>query len=280
MVAVALSIASSLVYGVSDFLGGLKSRTLPLLSVLIVSQGSALVALALTLGVLYEAPPDGRYIVYGLLAGLSEAVGLAALYRGLAVGVMSIVAPVAAIAPVVPVAAAAALGELPEASQGAGIALALAGVAIISWRRGAEPAHDVGPSVLYGLLTAVGFGGFLVAMDAASEGSVLWALVTARLASVVAFAAVFVAVRPALGVRRAELPVLATIGLLIIAADALFATASTEGLLSVVAVLSSLYPVVTMVLARIYLHERIERHQQFGIATTLCGVVVISALSA
>jgi drug/metabolite transporter (DMT)-like permease len=280
VLAVALSIASSLVYGASDFLGGLKSRTLPLLSVLIVSQGSALIALLLVVGVLFEAPPDGRYLLYGVLAGLSEAVGLAALYRGLAVGVMSIVAPVAATAPVVPVVAAAVLGELPEAAQGVGIALAVTGVGIISISRGSEAAHEVGPSVMYGLLTAAGFGGFLVAMDAASEGSVLWALLTARLAAVGAFAAVYLAVRPALGVPRSELPVLATIGLLIIAADALFATASTEGLLSVVAVLSSLYPVVTMALARIYLHERILRHQQVGIATTLTGVVVISALSA
>jgi drug/metabolite transporter (DMT)-like permease len=280
VLAVALSVASSLVYGVSDFIGGLKTRSLPLLSVLIVSQGAALIALALAFGVLYEAPPDGRYLLYGVLAGLSEAVGLAALYRGLAVGVMSIVAPVAAIAPVVPVVAAVALGELPETAQGAGIALAVAGVAIISISRGSDPEREAGPSVLYGLLTAAGFGGFLVGMDAASEGSVLWALVMARTASVVAFAAVFLAVRPALGVRRDELPVLALVGLLIIAADALFAVASTEGLISVVAVLSSLYPVVTMALARIYLHERIERHQQLGIATTLTGVVVISALSA
>jgi drug/metabolite transporter (DMT)-like permease len=130
---------------------------------------------------------------------------------------MSIVAPVAATAPAVPVIAAIALGELPEPLQCAGIAVALAGVAIISLQpAGGESPRDIGPSVLYGALTALGFGSFLVAMDAASEGSVEWALLVARLAAVTAFAAVFLARRPALGVRPAELPVLALIGALII----------------------------------------------------------------
>jgi drug/metabolite transporter (DMT)-like permease len=204
---------------------------------------------------------------------------VAALYRGLAVGTMSIVAPIAATAPVVPVVAAVALGELPSALQGAGILLAVAGVAIISYS-GSERSGsgDAGPSVVFGVLTALGFGGFLVAMDAASEGGVPWALLTARVVSVSAFAAVFVIRRRPLGVRASELPVLALIGSLIVVADGLYAVASTEGLLSVVAVLSSLYPVVTIALARVYLNERVEGLQQVGVAVALGGVVVISAL--
>jgi drug/metabolite transporter (DMT)-like permease len=278
VLAIGLALGSSLVYGVSDFLGGLKSRTTPLLSVLLVSQGAALLMLVVIVAASGEGPPEGEFLLYALLAGLAEAVGVAALYRGLAVGTMSIVAPVAATAPAVPVIAAIALGELPEPLQGAGIALALAGVAIISLQPagGASPG-DIGPSVLYGALTALGFGSFLVAMDAASEGSVEWALLVARLAAVTAFATVFLARRPALGVRPAELPVLALIGALIIGADAMFAVASTEGLLSVVAVLSSIYPVVTIVLARIYLRERIARRQQAGATAALAGAIAISA---
>jgi drug/metabolite transporter (DMT)-like permease len=132
MLAIALALGSSLVYGVSDFLGGLKSRSTPLLSVLLVSQGAALLMLAVIVAASGEGPPGGEHLLYAVLAGLAEAVGVAALYRGLAVGTMSIVAPVAATAPAVPVVAAIALGELPEPLQGAGIAVALAGVAIIS----------------------------------------------------------------------------------------------------------------------------------------------------
>ena len=221
MLPVALSICSSLVYGVSDFLGGLKSRSLPLLSVLLVSQGAALVFLVAAAAVSGTGPPASNYVLYGVLAGLCEAVGLAALYRGLAVGTMSLVAPLAATAPLFPVVAAFALGEAPAPIQTVGIALALAGIAVISLEPGAERTPDLGRSVGLGMLTAAGFGGFLVAMDAASEGGVLWALLLARLTAVLAYGAAFAVVRPALGLRREELPVLVLIGLLIICADTL-----------------------------------------------------------
>jgi drug/metabolite transporter (DMT)-like permease len=298
VLAIVLALGSSLVYGVSDFLGGLKSKSLPLLWVLLISQGSALVVLALLVLVSGEGPPSGEFLAYAVLAGLSEAVGVAALYRGLATGMMSIVAPVAATAPVVPVIVAIFLGELPAPIQGAGIVLALAGIAVISWgtspeeqppvrcppgevptasRGGFRVSPEVARSILFGLLTALGFGGFLVGMDAASEASVPWALFFARLASVAAFATAYVVTRPPLAVPRAELPVLALIGLLIIGADSLYAVASTEGLLSVVVVLSSLYPAVTIALARVYLRERLERLQQVGVAAALCGAVAIAA---
>jgi drug/metabolite transporter (DMT)-like permease len=298
VLAIALALGSSLVYGVSDFLGGLKSRSLPLLWVLLISQGSALVVLALVVLVSGEGPPSGSYLGYAVLAGIAEAVGVAALYRGLAVGVMSIVAPVAAIAPVVPVITALFLGEEPDPIQGAGIVLALIGIAVISCgtrpdeappvrcppgevreRRAGrlEVSPQVATSILFGLLTALGFGGFLVGMDAASEGSVPWALFVARLTSVAAFATAYLATRPPLAVARAELPVLVLIGLLIIGADSLYAVASTEGLLSVVVVLSSLYPAVTIALARVYLNERLQRLQQVGVVAALAGAIAIAA---
>jgi drug/metabolite transporter (DMT)-like permease len=298
VLAIVLALGSSLLYGVSDFLGGLKSKSLPLLWVLLISQGSAFVVLVLVVLVWGEGPPSGEFLAYAALAGLSEAVGVAALYRGLAVGVMSIVAPVAATAPVVPVVVAIFIGELPTPIQGAGIVLALGGIAAISWgtspeeqplvrcppgevpaagRGGLRVSPKVGTSILLGLLTALGFGGFLVGMDAASEGSVTWALFFARLASVATFATAYVITRPPLTVRRAELPVLVLIGLLVIGADSLYAVATTEGLLSVVVVLSSLYPAVTIALARAYLDERLERLQQVGVVAALCGAVAIAA---
>ncbi len=279
MLAVALALGSSLVYGVSDFLGGLKSRSLPLLSVLLVSQGAALGLLVAATLVAGEPPPAGEYLLYGVLAGLFEAIGLAALYRGLAVGVMSIVAPVAAIAPLFPVLAAIALGEAPAPLQAVGIAVALGGVALISFEPREAGSPAVGRSVVFGLLTAAGFGGFLVTMDAASEGSVLWALLVARLTAVAAYGAVFMALRRRLGVGREALPPLVLIGVLIVVADSLYAIASTKGLLSVVAVLSSLYPLVTIALARLYLHERLRPPQRLGVAAALLGAVAISAAS-
>jgi drug/metabolite transporter (DMT)-like permease len=130
---------------------------------------------------------------------------------------------------------------------------------------------------MFGVLTALGFGGFPAAMEAASEGGVAWALLMARLTTVTLFAGVHLARREALQILPGEVALLALIGVLIIGADAMYAVASTEGLLSVVAVLSSLYPVVTIALARLYLNERLSRAQQLGVAAALSGAVAIAA---
>lgn len=278
MAAVALALGASLVYGVSDFLGGLKSRSTPLLTVLLVSQGSALALLAGYVLARGEGVPDGEFLAYAAIAGVAEAIGIAALYRGLAVGVMSVVAPVASTAPVVPIIAGIALGELPGALQWAGIALAVAGIVIASCAPPGEgsSAAAVRSGLIFGLLSALGFGAFYVALDAASEGDIPWALAVARLTAVALFVAAFVATRFRARARAADLPVLVAIGVLIIAADSLYAASSTKGLLGVVAVLSTLYPVVTIALARFFLGERLDRFQQVGIVAVLGGVIAIS----
>ena len=114
-------------------------------------------------------------------------------------------------------------------------------------------------------------------MDAASEGEIPWARMVARLTAVAAFVAAIVVTRHPVAARRADVPVIALIGVLVIAADAMYATASTHGLLSVVAVLSTLYPIVTIALARAFLGEHVERRQWLGIGLCMCGIVAISA---
>jgi drug/metabolite transporter (DMT)-like permease len=259
---VVLALASSLAYGISDFLGGLTSRSAALLSVLMVSQGTALILLSVIVISRGDRPPGGAFLLYAAFAGLSEAVGVAALYRGLAVGVMSVVAPVGATAPVVPVVVGIILGEIPTPIQGVGIVLAVTGIALTSLGR---PSGEIAAggvlasSVFFGLLSALGFGGFFVFMDVASEGDVPWALLVARLTAVSAFVAAMLLRRAPLAVRGVQIASIASIGALIVGADSMYAISSTLGLLSVVAVLSSLYPIVTVVLARVYLRERIER---------------------
>ncbi len=277
MLAVVLSLGASLGWGAADFIGGIKSRKLSLLTVLLVSQAVSLLLLASYVAVRAEGPPGGEFLLYAALAGVAEAAAIAALYRGLAVATMSVVAPVSATAPVVPVVAGLALGESLAGLQVAGIVLVVAGLIGTSM----EPAESRGPtsaamSIAYGLVAAVGFGGFYVALDAASEADVAWALVGARVVAVSLFAAAFLVRRPGLG-GRAELPALAAIGVIIVFADAFYAVATTEGLLAVVAVLSSLFPIVTIVLARIYLDERLGRAQQVGVAIALAGVLALSA---
>mgnify|MGYP001251317466 CR=1 FL=1 len=280
MPAVLLALLSSLSYGVSDYLGGLKSRLLPVVTVLLVSHTAALIGIAATLAIAVGEIPDSRFLIYGMLAGVAEAVGLAALYQGLAVGKMSIVAAVAATAPVVPVAASVVTGDMPAALQWLGIAVAIGGISLLALGSAREDdPHALsrpGVSIAYGLLTALGLGFFLLAMDRSAEGSVQWALIAARTTTVGLFAFAFLLLRPEGELKLTDWGWLAVIGLLILVADSFYAVASVKGVLSVVAVLSSLYPVVTILLARFHLGEHLSRRQIAGIAIVLVGAAALS----
>ena len=278
MVAVALGLAASVSWGLADFIGGTKSRALDLLAVLVVSQGVALVLLAVAVAIRAEGPPGAEPLLYAAGAGAAGVAGLAALYRGLAVGAMAVVAPIAALGAGIPVVVGVATGDRPGAVQAAGILLALAGVALAA-REDAPEGGGARLAVGAGLAAgaAVGIGLFLVGMDAAGDEDVLWALAAARLTSVVLLGAAVLATRPDVGAVRPHLGAVAAIGMLDLAANALFTVAATEGLVSVASVCSSLYPVVTIVLAASLLGERVRRVQGLGVVLVMLGVVGIAA---
>lgn len=273
-----LALGASISWGLGDFLGGLRTRRLPLLTVLVVSQAAGVLSIALVVGVRGQGPPDARQLAYAALAGVAGAGGLAALYRGLAVGAMSVVAPLAATAAVVPIAAGLLTGERPSAAQGAGIALALVGVIMAAREPSGEGARsELATGVGLALVAALCFGFLLVALDAASEGDALWATLAMRVTSFTLLGAVALAARPSLALGERDLAALLLVGLLDTAGNALFALASTESLLSVASVLAQLYPVVTVLLARLVLAERIARIQAAGVVAALAGVALITA---
>lgn len=277
MLAVALGLAASLSWGFSDFLGGLKSRTLDLLTVLLLSQGAGLVLIAVVVVVRGQPVPDGEHVFYACLSGLAGAAGLAAFYRGLAVGAMAVVAPISGTAAAIPVAFGLIAGERPGPLQAVGIVLAIAGVALASRELpedGGRPRLAAGAGLA--LVSALGFGSFFVSMDAASGPDLFWAILFNRITSLSALGLAALVVRPRLSLARSDLRALLLIGALDISANGLFAAASTEGLVSLVAVLASLYPIVTIALARFALGERVRRIQQVGVATALVGVALIS----
>lgn len=279
MLAIALALGASLAWGTSDFLGGVKSRSIPLLSVLLISQTTALALLAAMVALRGASLPEASSLGLAAVAGLGETVGIAALYRGLAVGKVSLVAPVAAIAPVVPLMAGLATGQIPGAPQFTGLALVIIGLVVTSRRPsgGENTGFETLPSIVYGLLAAFGFGTFFVAMHQASESDVGWALLTARLTAVTVILSIIILKRHRVAAPKTGLPAIAAIGSLIVAADSLYATASTLGLASIAAVLGSLHTIVTIALARIFLDEQLHRIQQIGITTSLIGVLAISA---
>lgn len=279
MLALLLALAAALGWGTSDFLGGLKSRSNGVLSVMVVSQVTAFVLLGAVAVVRWTPPPGGPALGFASLAGVAELVALGALYRGLSAGDMSIVAPVAAAGPVVPVLADLARGASPRPVQLLGIGVALLGLVILSVEaRGTEAAGSraVAPSIGYGLAAAVGFGMFFVAMDQASESDVGWALLTARSTAVAIIVLTCAVVRHRVRVARHDLPAVVAVGALIVLADASYATATTSGLVSIVAILGSLHTIVTVALAAVVLRERIGRTRWVGIGTALTGAVTIA----
>lgn len=279
MLAVVLALGAAVGWGTADFLGGLKSRSMAMLTVLFVSQAVALVLLVAVLISAGKAAPEARFVLYAIVAGLAEGLGVAALYRGLSVGTMSIVAPVSAIAPAVPLAAGLLLGEVPAPLQGAGLVLIVVGVILTARQRpeASEASEKLVSSILYGLLSALGFGVFFVALGAASEGGVPWALFVARFSAVAALAFFVVMSRSKPAVHRADLPLLIAMGVLIVASDGMYAIATTRGLLSVVAVIGALHTVVTVALARICLREEVAGMQRLGVVLCFCGVLIVSA---
>jgi len=272
-----LALAASLSWGVGDFIGGFKTRQLGTFAVLFVSQPPTLVLIAAV--VILRGVPlrPGPWIAAGVLAGLIGLVGLAAVYRGMAIGVVSVVSTIAATGPVVPVLVGLTLGERPGGLQLAGMALALGGVAMLAFdRRPAQPGRRLVPGAGLALLAALAFGVFLVAIRFASRPDAVWGVLATRAGSVSALLLLGVAFRSRIKLRLPDLPALFAVGVLDVGADVFFAFATTVGLLSVVSILSSLYPVATVVLARLVLDERMARLQQLGIGLALAGVVLIS----
>ena len=279
MLAVVLAFSSSICWGLADFLGGLLSRSRPLVAVLLVAQVSAV-----AIGVVFvvasgDGFPDLGPAAVATAAGVAGCAALAAFYRGLAIGTMSIVAPVSATGAAVPVLVGLASGERPGAIQIAGILVAMAGI-ILAAREpaGDAPTPDMRLSLGLAGLAALGFGSFFVLLDIATEeGGAAWSLLLVRVGEVALLASLALVRRPAMPRSLPAAAPLLAVGALDFTATALFALATQEGLLSVVAVVGSLYPAVTVVLARVVLSERVARSQELGVVLTLAGVVAISA---
>jgi len=272
--AAALALAAAASWGVGDFFGGLKSRSLNPVAILIVAQPIGLTLLAIWVAVRGQGPP-GSSVLWACLAAVLGTTGLIAFYKGMAAGALSIVAPIAGAGAAIPVIWGLAHGDHPSGYQELGFAAALIGVVLASFERRPEAAR-LAAGVGWAVIAMVAFGAYYIPMHEASHGDFLWAAFVFRLTSTTLIAAAWLVLRPP-SARRADLPVLASIGILDTGGNVFFAAASAKGLVSVVSILASLYPVVTVLLARAVLHERVHRSQELGIALALAGIVLISA---
>lgn len=278
--AAVLALLSSLLWGSADFLGGSVSRRHRAALVVGVSQAVGLLAVLVVAGVAGAFGDDTGYVPWAMLSGIAGVVGLVSFYAALAAGTMGVVSPIAALGVVVPVLVGLARGERPGTLQVVGIVVAIAGVVLasgpeLSGRAGARP-------LLLAGVAAVGFGFALLAIAEGSRSSTVMTLVTMRTTSVTLLvAALLVALgrgfpRADLRLGRADLLLVALVGVGDVSANLTFGLASTRGLVSVVAVLGSLYPVVTVLLARVLHGERLGTAQTVGVAGALGGVALIA----
>jgi len=274
LAATALGLLSAISWGGGDFCGGLASKRSPVLGVILVGYLTGVPLFALAALLRGEAAPGGAVLAWSMAAGLSGTIGLAALYRGLAIGRMALVAPVSAVlAAAIPVVFGALTEGPPPALKVAGIALALAGIWLVA-RSGASGADRAG--LLLALAAGAGFGAFFVLIHLGGREGTFWPLVAARTtAAALVLAAALLGGRPWRPVRR-DLPLIALSGVLDAGGNAFFLLASQAGRLDAAAVLSSMYPAGTILLAALLLRERVSRPQGLGIAALLAATVLIA----
>lgn len=271
-----LALCASVLWGSSDFLGGTTSRRLPATAVVWSSQAFALVGL-LVVTAATESFRTGSYVGWGIAAAAVGVVGLVSFYAALAGGTMGVVAPIAALGVVVPVVIGVAQGDRPSAVQGIGVAVAIVGVVLASGPEVRAASLGTLRPLALAAVAAVGFGLVFVFIAHGARTSTLMTLLTMRAASITVLAPVVLGRGEARAIGRGDLPVLAAVGAGDVTANACMAIATRHGLLSLVAVLSSLYPAVTVLLARGVHNERLGRLQTLGVSGALAGVVLIAS---
>lgn len=276
--AIIWGLLAAVTYGTADFLGGYATKRSGVFSVVVISQlfGSLLIVLALPF---FWSGYDADSFLWGMASGVAGGLGVTFFYAALAKGRMSQVAPITAVeAACVPVIFGLVAGERPGPGPLLGIVLALLAVALVSsGAPGLEPrSPDDRKGLGLALGAGLGFGLFFVLLSQAGDSSGIWPLVGARVASVSSVLMVALLARKSLRPEPGSLKVIAGAGLFDVAANIAYLLASRIGLLSLVAVVTSMYPAMTVLLARLILQERMHRLQVVGVVVAALAVVLIA----
>ena len=267
---------AALSYGLADFIGGLVSKRTSVFAVVLWSQvaGTLLIAVALPL---FEGDYSTTAVLWGAASGVTGGIGVLFLYRGLATGRMSVVAPLTAVeAATIPVLFGFAIGERPSALALVGVIVALAAVYLVS-SSPVIPEED-GPTasgIPQALAAGAAFGAFFILLDQAGDGSGMWPLVGARGASITTSVVGGLLLHGSLRAERSAMPGIVAAGALDVIANIFYLLATRRGLLALAAVLTSLYPATTVVCARVVLKEIVHRRQMVGLALVFASIGLI-----
>ncbi len=283
--AILLGLAAAVTYGAADFLGGLATRTTKVLSVVFISQALGSVVLVAIFPFFAEVPVTTRALAWGAASGLAGAAGIALFYQALALAKMGVIAPITAVeAASVPVLFGLVSGERPSPLAMGGVLLALVAVGLVSSSAGSGETHEVtddgrgwrGSGLAHALGAGLGFGAFFILLDRAGDDAGLWPLVGARVSSLIVIGLALLVSRKWERPNPRSMSLIVGAGVLDVAANLFYLLGTQAGLLSVVAVLTSMYPATTVLLARVALAERLGRSQRLGLAVAAAGVVAIA----
>ncbi|MGE5800857.1 MAG: EamA family transporter [Gemmatimonadota bacterium] len=277
MTAYIMALAAAMLYGAADFAGGLSTKRAGTTAVVVVSQASGFLLLALALPLFPAASPTRADLLWGVVAGFSGGIGVALLYRGLAIGTMAVVAPTTAVCAVaIPVMASIALGERPSPWVLNGIVLGIIAIVLVSRPAAKSDRGGAGAVVIATALgSGVAIGCFLLALARTRADAGMWPLLVARSVSVSSFTAVAIVTRQTLRMPAPVLALTLAAGVGDILANALYMVAARIGPVSGVVTLSSLYPASTVILAWLVLGERLAPWQRVGVAFALIAIALI-----
>lgn len=280
-----LALGAAGFYGAADFLGGMVARRASTLAAVVATQGAGLLLLLLGTPLMLGADVQPSDVAYGALAGCTGSIGVALLYRGLAIGPMSVVAPITAVcAVVVPLMVGTAQGERMSMLAAAGVALAVTAVVLLGQTdpppeptstRTRRTTETIGKAVRIALASGIAIGFFFVALGRTKSGAGMWPLAVSRSVSVTLFLVAALLTRKPWRVPAVALPAAVGCGALDMVANGLYLIAVRQGQLGLVATLASLYPASTVILARLVLGERLGRAQLMGVATAVAAIVLI-----
>jgi drug/metabolite transporter (DMT)-like permease len=282
-----LALASALLYGAADFTGGLATRRAATIPVVVISQFSGMILLALLLPVLPGSSPSSADLWWGVAAGLTGGIGVALLYRALSIGRMAVVAPTTAVCAVaIPVVVSMLQGERPGPLAVAGILLGIVSIVLVSQQsevtasapdQPADMPRSFGlpPGVAIALVSGVAIGFFFLSLAQTAPRAGMWPILGARITSVTLFGVTALVGRMSLRVPRPALSLALGGGMVDMLANAAYLLAARDGPLSLVVTLSSLYPASTVLLARVVLGERLNARQVGGVLCALGAIVMI-----
>jgi drug/metabolite transporter (DMT)-like permease len=273
-----LSALSALAYGTSDFAAGLASRRFAAGPVTGVAQALGVITTAAAVILFPGSGPTSAAIAWGALSGIGSAVGTLSLYHGLSIARMSVVATLSAVlTAVIPVIVGITLGNYLRITAATGVVIAIPAIAMVSWQPHARDRHAARAGPLYGVLAGLGFALLFIAIDRAGTRAGAWPLLPGQIISLVLIAPF--AYR---GLRATGRPTSSATALTLLAgvlsgtANLLFLAATGHGQLAIVAVVTALYPAVTVLLARTILSEQWTRLQAAGLVTAAVAVLLVT----